>query len=393
MSVATRPESDIDLFTEEALLDPYPLYTELRAAGPAVWLNRLGVYALPRYADVRAAGRNWEVFSSQRGVMLNEELNEMVGGGVTLCVDPPEHDTMRQVLRRPLTGDRLTEIAPRLRTEAERLVGRLVEQRTFDAVADMARHLPLRVVSNLVGIPEEGREKMLEWAFASFDAQGPMSPRTAASGEIASQMIAYSLNEAVPPKLRPGGWAQQLYDAAARGEIPAERCPMMLLDYLGPSLDTTINATSSAIWLFAEHPDQWDAVRREPSLIPNAINEVLRLESPVQHFSRYVNEDVDIDGVPVAAGSRVTFLYGSANRDERRWEDPETFDVRRARVAEHVAFGFGPHACVGASLARLELRTLLEALVERVNRFEVRRTERVTNQVLRGLTTLEVAVT
>ena len=165
----------------------------------------------------------------------------------------------------------------------------------------------------------------------------------------------------------------------------------MMNDYMGPSLDTTIFAVSSAIWLFAQHPEQWDAVRADPSLIPNAVNEVLRLESPIQGFSRMVTRDHVVDGVTIPANTRVIVLYGSANRDERKWEDPERFDVRR-RASEHLAFGQGPHACVGMSLARLEIKALLTALAKRVTRFELGHTRRAINNVLRGFESVEVTV-
>jgi cytochrome P450 len=167
---------------------------------------------------------------------------------------------------------------------------------------------------------------------------------------------------------------------------------MMMTDYLGPSLDTTINATSSAILLFGRHPEQWDAVREDRSLIPNAINEVLRLESPIPWFARAVTEDHELDGVPVPAGSRVVLLYASANRDERKFEDPERFDVRRSNARDQLAFGHGEHNCVGQGLARLELRSLLEALAEAVQRFELGTAVRAHNQNLRGLERLEVSV-
>jgi cytochrome P450 len=164
-----------------------------------------------------------------------------------------------------------------------------------------------------------------------------------------------------------------------------------MIDYMAPSLDTTISGVGNAIWLFARHPDQWDIVRDDPSLIPQAINEVLRLESPVQGFSRLATRDHAVDGTPVEAGSRIVVLFGSANRDERRWEAPETFDVRR-RAAEHLAFGYGPHACVGNLLARLEIRALLTALARRVRRIEIVSEKRRLNNVLRGFETLEVAL-
>ena len=206
------------------------------------------------------------------------------------------------------------------------------------------------------------------------------------------EMFEYGQTDAVPPHLKPGGWAQRVYDAADRGELDPALCPSMMSGYLAPSLDTTINGISSAMMLFGEHPDQWDLLRADRDLIPNAVNEVLRLESPIQRFSRYVTEDHAVGDVVVPAGSRVMLLFGAANRDERRWPDPTRFDVRRERAAEHLAFGFGPHACVGSGLARLEMRLLLEGLVERVERFETSEPVRAINQVLRGLASLEVRI-
>jgi cytochrome P450 len=218
-----------------------------------------------------------------------------------------------------------------------------------------------------------------------------MNDRTRESFPVLKEAVDYSLDPTLPQRLKPGGWAARLWDAADRGEIPRDRCPVMLNDYWGPSLDTTIFATSSAIWLFAEHPDQWDLVREDPSLIPHAVNEVLRLESPISQFSRVATRDHEFDGVTVPAGSRVLMMYGSANRDERKWENPERFDVLR-RPSDHLAFGRGEHQCVGQPLARMEVRALLGALAARVERFEVRHMERAVNNMLRGICKLEVTV-
>lgn len=206
------------------------------------------------------------------------------------------------------------------------------------------------------------------------------------------EMLTYARTEAVPPHLKPGGWAQMVYDAGDRGEIAKDLCPGLMSGYLGPALDTTINGISNLMMLFGGHPEQWDLVRDDPSLIPNAVNEVLRLESPIQRFSRYVAENAVVGDTPIPAGSRVMILYGAANRDERRWAVPTAFDVRRERVAEHLAFGNGPHACVGSGLARLEMCVILEALVARVARFETAHLQRAVSQALRGAASLQVTV-
>jgi cytochrome P450 len=164
------PGTDIDLFTDEALSDPYPLYRELRALGPVVRLTANEMYAFPRYREVREASANWVVFTSAKGVMMNAEINAKLEG-ITLCSDPPEHTQMRNVLGRPLRPDRLREQTPKIEAEAESIVKRLVDQGTFDAATELAEYLPMNIVSDLVGPGEAGRDRMLDWAAATFDAQ------------------------------------------------------------------------------------------------------------------------------------------------------------------------------------------------------------------------------
>jgi cytochrome P450 len=191
--------------------------------------------------------------------------------------------------------------------------------------------------------------------------------------------------------LRPGSWADRIFQAAERGEVEPERCPVLMRDYLGPSLDTTIFATANLIMLFGKNPEQWDLVRNDPALIPNAINESLRLESPIRGFTRHLTTDAVIDGVSIPGGSRVLLLYASANRDERKWQDAERFDVRR-RASDHLGFGNGTHMCAGLHLARLEMTALLEVLVGKVVRFEIGEPVLALNNVLRGLVSLPVRV-
>lgn len=384
------PTSDVDLFTDEARVDPYPTYDELRALGPVVHLSRYDIYALPRYAEVRAALMDWRTFSSARSVFVDPDMNAQLEG-ITLCSDPPEHETMRAVLGRPLRQDRMRELAPRIEAEADTVVSRLVARGRFDAATELAEHLPMAVVSDLVGLPDQGREKMLAWAEAIWNVQGPANERFTEALPMVDEFLGFAVNDAVPGKIDPDGWAAHLYQAADRGEMPRDKCPVMMLDYVTPSLDTTILAITNTIALFAEHPDQWELLRADRSLIPHAINESLRLESPVTQFTRVLTEDHEIDGVPLAAGSRVALLYGSANRDERKYPDPTRFDITR-RPSDHLSFGRGEHVCIGMHLARLEMTALLERLADQVARFEVQSAVPLVNNGLRGLRTLEVTV-
>lgn len=384
------PVYDVDLYDDGVLSDPYPHYRALRDLGAVVWLPRNGLFALARFDDVRAALRAPGLFSSAQGVAANDHVNEM-SRGTTLASDAPLHDRLRAIIAAPLLPRALEEIGPQIRAEARRLVGDLVDRREFDAVTDLAQHLPLTIVSKLVGLEDYGRGSMLRWASATFNVLGTMNPRGCAALSDVHEMRSYLGGPAIRERLRPGSWGDRIFAAADRGEVEAERCPVLMRDYLGPSLDTTIFATANLIMLFGRNPEQWDLVREDPALIPGAINEALRVESPIRGFTRHLTAAAKIGDVTIPAGSRVLLLYASANRDERKWHDPERFDVRR-RASDHLGFGNGVHMCAGLHLARLEMTALLEVLAERVLRFEIGTPVLAMNNVLRGLASLPVRV-
>lgn len=384
------PVYDVDLYSEAVLRDPYPHYRALRELGAVVRLPRNELYALGRFEDVRAALRNPGLFSSARGVAANDEVNEM-SRGTTLASDAPLHDRLRAIIAAPLLPRALEEIGPQIRAEARRLVDDLVARGAFDAVTDLAQHLPLTIVSKLVGLEDYGRGSMLRWASSTFNVLGTMNERGCAAMTDVREMRSYLGGSEIRERLRPGSWGQRIFAAADRGEIEPERCPVLMRDYLGPSLDTTIFATANLILLFGKHPEQWDLVRQEPGLIPGAINEALRLESPIRGFTRHLTADATIGGVTVPEASRVLLLYASANRDERKWQEPERFDVRR-RASDHLGFGNGTHMCAGLHLARLEMTALLEVMVDKVARFDIGEPVLALNNVLRGLASLPVRV-
>ncbi|UWU90030.1 cytochrome P450 [Bradyrhizobium sp. CB1015] len=385
-----QPVYDVDLYSDEVLLDPYPHYRALRDLGAVVWLPRNGLHAMARFDDVRAALRNPAVFSSAQGVAANDHVNN-ISQGTTLASDAPLHDRLRAIIAAPLLPRALEEIAPQIRAEAHRLVDDLVARGAFDAVSDLAQHLPLTIVSELVGLEDHGRSSMLRWAAATFNVLGTMNARACTALKDVQEMRAYLGGEEIRTRLRPGSWGDRVFAAADRGEVEPERCAVLMRDYLGPSLDTTIFATANLVLLFGRHPAQWDLVRNDPALIPNAINEALRLESPVRGFTRYLAADATIADLAIPRESRLLLLYASANRDERKWQDPERFDVTR-RANDHLGFGNGTHMCAGLHLARLEMTALLEALVKRVACFEIGEPVLALNNVLRGLASLPVRV-
>jgi cytochrome P450 len=232
---------------------------------------------------------------------------------------------------------------------------------------------------------------MLVWGDHLFNCFGPLNDRSRNGFPVLEEMMDYATTQAVRGKLKPGSWAEAIIDATDRGDIDRAVCPAMMIDYMGPSLDTTISAIGSGVWLFATHQEQWQKVRESPAFVPAAVNEILRMEAPIQGFSRLVTHDYQMEEVTLPAGSRAIAFYGAANRDERKFPDPDRFDVTRNPL-DNLAFGSGPHACVGYHLAKLEMSAIFTALAARVRRFQIEEQVRNVHNVLRGFRTLIVSV-
>jgi cytochrome P450 len=311
--------------------------------------------------------------------------------GNTIASDPPFHDMMRNAMMAPLRPGELEAVRARIEREAEALIDALAARGRFDAMADLATHLPLTIVTDLVGLPADGRENMLRWAAGGFDIFGVQNERGRRGVETVREMREYILTKAIPGRLKPGSWTARIYELAERGDVPREVCPLLVRDYIGPSLDTTIAATGELIFQLGRNPEQYELLRRDPSLVPNASNEAVRLGSPIRSLTRTVTEDCELGGVRLPAGSRVMLVYASANRDERRFENPDHFDVRRAG-ADHLGFGNGIHMCAGMRLARLEMDSLLQALIRRVERIEVGEPAIALNNTIRSFATLPVTL-
>jgi cytochrome P450 len=383
------PSSDVDLYSGQTLLDPYDEYRTLRDTGPVVWLERLQLYAVGRYHDVKRVLRDANSFRSGYGVALNDMANS--GRGMTLVSDGEAHHRFRQVIGRPMTPIALNDLQPAVQEVADGLADRLVALGSFDAVTDLAETIPATWVPDLLGWPQEGREHLLRWGADTFDLGGPPNDRCQAAVLGAMEMFNFASKVATEHEFPAGSMGAGVMAAAANGEIEANECPALLIDYLGPSLDTTISALGSAIWLFGKHPDQWDLLRAEPHRAHNAFNEVLRLESPITGFTRVCPTAADIDEVTVPAGARVLTLYACANRDERRWDRPDEFDITRDASGQ-IAFGHGVHACAGMGLARLEAAAILAALIPRVKRFNLGQTVRRPNNMIRAFASIPVTV-
>lgn len=387
----TIPTSTVDLFSDDVLADPYPYLRDLRDLGPVVRLEAHDLLAVTRFDDVRRVLDDDTTFVSGQGVALNDVVNEF-GRGTTLMSDGDEHRTQREIIGRPLTPRALADLRPDAQRIADALVDRVVAHETFDAVTDLAQVLPTTWVPDLLGWPTEGRERLVDWAAAVFDVQGPLNERATAAADGAMELGAYAQMLA-GADLPPECFGARIQRAAAAGEIEPDRCPMLFVDYLAPSLDTTISAIGNAMWLFATHPDQWQLLRAEPHRVKAAFNEALRMESPISCFTRVARVATDVGGVEVPADARLLLSFASANRDERRWDDPDRFDITRESAGQ-IAFGHGEHACVGMGLARLEGASVLSALVERVATIELDGEPiRKPNNLIRSFESIPVRIT
>lgn len=381
---ATAAVLDADLYGDDALADPPALWARIREAGPVVELPRHGLYAIGRHDDVRAALRDDAVFRSGHGVAANPVANRL-GRDTTLASDGDVHTRRRRVLMRSLGGHALAGIEADLQAEADRLVDALLARPHFDAAADFAARLPAVVVADLVGI-DVAPARMLGWAAATFDALGPLNRRglRAVPRALGLQRFSRGLERAA---VRPGSWADSVFDAHDAGELTLEEARALIVDFVAPALDTTILAATHLLKLLADHPHVLEELRADPSLTGAAVMETVRLASPIRGFTRRLASDATIGGVAVPAGARVVLLYAAANRDERRFADPDVPDLRRG-AAGHLGWGNGPHACVGMLLAKLELKTLLDALVRKVDRVIAGTPTPLRNNTLQGISAM-----
>jgi cytochrome P450 len=397
MNVGTtvdRPVSTIDPFSHEFLRDPYPHHEALREAGPVVWLEQYGIWTMARHQEVRDALTDWQTYCSSAGVGLSDFRKEPPWRppSIILEADPPLHTRTRAVLTRILSPAAIKILREVFDREAEVLVARLVERREFDGVQDLAEAYPLKVFPDAVGISEDGRENLLPYGSMVFNSFGPRNDLFDRAMANAGPVRDWIMSKCSRAALASGGLGMQIFEAVDAGELAENEAGMLVRSFLSAGIDTTVYGLGNALHCFARFPDQWSILRANPNLIRGAFEEVLRFEAPVQTFFRTTTRDVEVGGVRLGDGEKVLLFLSAANRDPRRWENAEKFDVRR-RATGHMTFGTGIHGCVGQAVARLESEAIFAALARRVAAFEMtgEPTQRL-NNTLRGLDTLPLRV-
>jgi cytochrome P450 len=390
------PTSAVDPFSHEVLEDPLPMHEELREAGPVVHLSRYDLYAFARYDEVYAALVDWQRFQSAAGVGMSNFRYEKPWRppSIVLEADPPKHDAPRRVLQKVLGPRALRRLHDGWAADAEALVEEVLGRgTTFDAVEALAATFPLRVFPDAVGIPQPGRENLLPYGDHAFNAFGPHNDLVAKGEPRVAEISAWVNEQCRRDVLAPTGFGADIWAASDRGDITPEQAPLAVRSLLTAGVDTTVHGISAVLYAFATNPDQWQRLRQDPALARVAFDEAVRWESPVQTFFRTATTDVRVGDVVIPEGHKILMFLAAANRDPRRWEDPDAFDLSRD-PSGHVGFGMGIHQCVGQHVARLEAATLVTALARRVRRIDLDGpTVRHHNNTLRAWESIPVRVT
>src|SRR6266481_4224658 len=388
------PHLDVDPFAMNFFADPYPTHELLREEGPVVYLDQWNVYGVARYAEVHAVLNDPATFCSSRGVGLSDFKKEAPWRPPSLILeaDPPAHTRTRAVLSKVLSPAVMKQIRDGFVAAAEVKVDELLAKGNIDAVADLAEAYPLSVFPDAVGLKAEGREHLLPYAGVVFNAFGPPNELRQTAIERSQPHQAYVQEQCQRDNLTPGGFGACIHARVDAGDITAAEAPMLVRSLLSAGIDTTVNGIGAAIYCLARFPEEFSRLRSDPSLARNAFEEAIRFESPVQTFFRTTTKDVEISGCKVGAGEKILMFLGAANRDPRRWADPDRYDITR-KTSGHVGFGSGIHMCVGQLVARLEGEVMLAALVRKVAAIEMSGpVKRRYNNTLRGLETLPITL-
>ena len=359
-----------DPFSVEANEDPYPIYKRLRDECPLHYNDEHGLWSLSRYEDIQTAARDWKTFTSTEGADL-DDTGTLIGEGDFLDTDPPRHDELRKVVREHFTPKAINALEGRVRERSEALLEAFVGSGSADFASDFAWPLPAGMVSELLGFPDEDHPQLLAWFTESLRRIPGQTEIPDSAWAAAKEVRGYFAATAEERRRQPRDDVMTTMVAAVDDErISADDllgiCYLLFL----AGIETTAALVSNALHLLTLHPDQRTKLVGDLSIMRGAVEELLRFEAPVQFIGRTATSDFELHGATIPAGGRVVLIYASANRDERKFPNPDVLDLERT-PGRHLAFGEGIHHCIGAPLARLEGRIGLEVLLSRIPDYEV----------------------
>ncbi len=344
--------------------DPFPTYARLRAEAPVAWCAPGGFWALSTHEAVLRASTDPDTFCSRRGILTMEIGVDYASPPTMMHTDPPEHTAYRALVAPGFRPSVMRATAERIRQRTAEVIDR-IPTGGFDAVEALAIPLPLLLIADVLGIPEDDLDRFFEWSEAAIPGANETDPED--QQRLMGECWAYLLERCAERRAQP---AEDLVSVLVHTELDGRRLTddelvMFLNQLLIAGNETTRNAISGGLAAFCATPGQWDRLTGDRSLVPAAVEEILRWTTPVISFMRTATREVELAGSTIGEGEPVLMLYQSANRDEAEFgPTADRFDISR-KPNHHLAFGFGAHFCIGAALARMEIATLLEALLDR----------------------------
>jgi len=356
---------------------PHHWFRQLRQEAPVYWhpeatAPRGGFWTVTGFDDCVTVNRDWEHFSSARrsalfGDMDDEQLVQQQM--MMLNMDPTMHTRYRRLVNKGFTPKMVRDLEEQILGYADGIIDAVCERGTADFVEEISAELPLLVIAELLGVPQEDRRMVFDWSNRMIGSEDPeYQVEGADAGEAAMAVFSYAEELAAKRRLAP---SQDLVSVLLDAEVEGEKLDQLELDLFFMLLivagnETTRNLMSGAMHAFFDHPDQWELLRHDRSLLPSAVEEMLRYVTPVMHFRRTAEQDIEFGGQQVKEGDKVVFWHTSANRDEKVFTNPDTFDITR-NPNNHMAFGGGgPHFCLGANLARMEIMVMFDRLLDRI---------------------------
>lgn len=344
--------------------DPFPAFAWMREHAPAYFDEAAGVWGITRYGDIKEISKDPETFSNAGGIRPDSDALPMM-----IDMDAPEHVRRRRLVSEGFTPGRIREREKEIRGICDAIIDRVCERGAADFVSEIAAPLPMIVIGNMLGVAPEDRDDLLRWSDDMLKSLGSPDPGALDRATLAAAEYAAYIT-AVAAQRRRDAQSNDLVGTLVHAEIDGDRLDEDSLIYESLLIliggdETTRHVISGGMYELLRHPDQLAALRADRALLPSAVEEMLRWVSPIKNMARQMTRDVELHGETLRKGQKLLLLYPSANRDERVFDDPEGFDIRRS-PNDHMAFGFGAHFCLGNRLARLELNAMFDRLLDRL---------------------------
>lgn len=366
------PDFNWDPWTIENLTDPYPMHAAMREAAPVVWLPQYGMYAVARYEETRQVMTDYARFMTSAGTSMQDirKPGDYRIPSRLQEVDPPKHTQIRGVVTRAMSPLVIRRMRGFFEAQAEVMATEIVAKGEFDGVRDLAEPYVISAFPAAVGVRLE-REPALKIAEMRFNQSCPHNELYHKAMKAAEPHLGWYENACQRHAVEPGSVADLLFEAEARGELEEGVASNITRSFVGGGVDSTISSIGHTLHRLARNPDQFALVKENMKLVRGAFEEAIRLDHPFQFSWRTTTGEVELGGYRLKADAKVAMLMGAANRDPRRWEDPDRYDIRRETVGNYLGFGMADHQCAGQMIARMEADAILNSLIGRARRLEL----------------------